>query len=268
MVDAAYLGCTTEFRKWEGFTYDPDRQKAYTAISAVERGMLDGDATRDLGGPNHIKVQANKCGCVMEFDIGADMLATKARMLTCGTPLTTADALVKTGRFDNECHVDRIANPDNVASISAYDQLIIGEDTSNHVTNLIWIWDFNSLQLTRIAATPMGSETTSPYWYTIGDWMYMTYVVQHPYGAGTIHADTSSSWQDHLAANPDGMMQRCLTCFASLRIILNVASAGLTLRGDRLRQAKPHGSAPWDRSPRPLPSSSGPRFRTPRAMPG
>ena len=212
MVDAAYRGCTTEFRKWEGFTYDPVRNKAYTAISAVERGMLDNDATYDLGGPNDIKVKANKCGCVMEFDIDAStMSATKARMLTCGTPLTTADALVKVGRFDNECDVNAIANPDNVASISKYDQLIIGEDTSNHVTNLIWIWDFLEpvgQQLTRIASTPMGSETTSPYWYTIGDWMYMTYVVQHPYGAGTIHADTHLSYQDHLAENPGGTQQR------------------------------------------------------------
>ena len=220
MVDAAYLGCTVEFRKWEGFTYDPKRQKAYTAISEVERGMLNNDATYDLGGNNDIKVQANKCGCVMEFDIGSTMRATKARMLTCGTPLTSASGFEKTGSFDDECDVNAIANPDNVASISAYDQLIIGEDTSNHVNNLIWIWDFTkgAGQLTRIAATPMGSETTSPYWYTIGSWMYMTYVVQHPYGAGTIHADTSSSWQDHLASNPEGLMQRFLTCFASVRI--------------------------------------------------
>ncbi len=221
MVDAAYLGCTTEFRKWEGFTYDPVRNKAYTAISEVGSGMLNNHATYDLGGNNDIKVQANKCGCVMEFDINfSNMRATKARMLTCGTPLTSASALEKTGSFDNECDVNAIANPDNVASISAYNQLIIGEDTSNHVNNLIWIWDFTKAtgqQLIRIAATSMGSETTSPYWYTIGNWMYMTYVVQHPYGAGTIHADTSSSWQNHLAANPDGMMQRFLACFASVR---------------------------------------------------
>ena len=90
--------------------------KAYTAISAVERGMLNGDA-RDLGGPNHIKVQANKCGCVMEFDIDSSMSATKARMLTCGRLSTMADATTKVGRFDDECDTDEIANPDNVAMI-------------------------------------------------------------------------------------------------------------------------------------------------------
>jgi len=36
--------------------------------------------------------------------------------------------------------------------------------------------------MTRIASTPYGSETTSPYWFTVGDWDYMSYVIQHPYG--------------------------------------------------------------------------------------
>ena len=97
--------------------------KAYTAISAVEHGMLNGDAARDLGGPNHIKVQANKCGCVMEFDIDSSMSATKARMLTCGKLSTAADATTKVGRFDDECDTDFIANPDNVAMISEAKQV-------------------------------------------------------------------------------------------------------------------------------------------------
>ena len=62
--------------------------------------MEDGDA-RDLGGPNHIKVKKNKCGCVMEFDIDSSMSATKARMLTCGKLSTAADATTKVGRFDD-----------------------------------------------------------------------------------------------------------------------------------------------------------------------
>ena len=66
--------------------------------------------------------------------------------------------------------------------IPDYNQLIIGEDTGGHQNDLIWIWDFEAKSLTRVASTPYGSETTSPYWYTVGDWNYMTFVVQHPYG--------------------------------------------------------------------------------------
>jgi hypothetical protein len=49
----------------------------------------------------------------------------------------------------------------------------------------------------------MGSETTSPYWYTIGEWSYLMFVVQHPYGADTIHSE-SSSWGSLTVQNPAG----------------------------------------------------------------
>jgi hypothetical protein len=82
-------------------------------------------------------------------------------------------------------------------------QLIIGEDTDKHIANLIWIYDFNTTSLIRIAATPMGSETTSPYWYTIGEWSYLMFVVQHPYGADTIHSERDP-WKNFTAQNPTG----------------------------------------------------------------
>jgi len=66
--------------------------------------------------------------------------------------------------------------------IGELDQLIIGEDTSGHVNDLVWIYDLKSGAMTRVASTPYGSETTSPYWHTLGDYNYMTFVVQHPYG--------------------------------------------------------------------------------------
>ena len=59
---------------------------------------------------------------------------------------------------------------------------MIGEDTSNHIVNLVWIWDFKTSTMKRVAAVPMGSETTSPYWYGVGMYNYATFVVQHPYG--------------------------------------------------------------------------------------
>ena len=82
----------------------------------------------------------------------------------------------------DKCVITGMASPDNVAMIGELDQLIIGEDTSSHQNDLVWIYDFASGAMTRIASTPYGSETTSPYWHTLGDYSYMTYVVQHPYG--------------------------------------------------------------------------------------
>ena len=83
--------------------------------------MLDNEATRDKGGPNHIKVKENKCGCVMEFDMDDSMSATKARMLTCGNHVNK-DA-EKVGSFSDACDTDLIANPDNVAMISEFKQV-------------------------------------------------------------------------------------------------------------------------------------------------
>lgn len=34
--------------------------------------------------------------------------------------------------------------------------------------------------MTRVAHTPIGAETTSPYWYSVGKFNYMAYIVQHP----------------------------------------------------------------------------------------
>lgn len=130
----------------------------------------------DRGGPNHIKVKMNDCGCVMEMDVddtSGTLKATKARMLTCGMHNTGVD-------YTDFCDRNHIANPDNVAMVPDYNQLIIGEDTGKHSNNLLWIWDLPTGAMTRIASTPTGAETTGPYWYTIGDYSYMSYVVQHP----------------------------------------------------------------------------------------
>ena len=95
-------------------------------------------------------------------------------------------------------------------------QLIIGEDTNRHIANLIWIFDLKSStnadpskNLTRIASTPMGSETTSPYWYTIGNWSYMTFVVQHPYEVNTFHGDDDAQWASITATNAEGKLCTC-----------------------------------------------------------
>ena len=175
---AGYLGCTTEFNKWEGITHSPKHKKMWTAISAVERGMEDSTTDKyNIGTPNAIKVKKNSCGCVMEIDVDDKYIATKARMLVCGAGNTD-----EATKAVDSCATTGIASPDNVAMIEEWNQLIIGEDTGGHQNDLLWIWDFNTTKLTRIASTPYGSETTSPYWYRVGDFNYMTYVVQHPYG--------------------------------------------------------------------------------------
>ncbi len=63
-------------------------------------------------------------------------------------------------------------------------QLIIGEDTSNHQNDALWVYDLKTAQLQRILTTPYGAETTSPYFYpNFGGHAYIAASIQHPYGA-------------------------------------------------------------------------------------
>jgi hypothetical protein len=83
----------------------------------------------------------------------------------------------------NECDLNGISEPDNVTFIPGFKTLIIGEDTGRHQNDMIWAFNVESKNLTRIATTPYGSETTSPYFYrNVNGFSYMMTVVQHPFG--------------------------------------------------------------------------------------
>lgn len=194
---AAMQGGTTEFRKMEGITYNPDRHQLYVAMSEVDRGMLDysragraqGSYDKyDIGGPNHMRLeQANVCGAVYGLHLDGNYTAVDMFPLVVGKPLTMDyGAVAESPEYDgvNKCDLNGIANPDNVTYMPGYDTLIIGEDTgSGHQNDMIWSYDLTSGRLTRIQTTPYGSETTSPYFYPdINGFAYLMSVVQHPYG--------------------------------------------------------------------------------------
>ncbi len=183
---AAMQGATTEFRKEEGITFDPDSSTLYVAMSEIAKGMEDG-SKQDKGGPNHIRLPQNKCGAVYGLDIasnatiGSDYVARNMYGVVNGIPRTYA----KDGDYaNNSCDINGISNPDNVAYMINRKTLIIGEDTgSGHQNDVIWAYNVDSQKLTRIQTTPYGSETTSPYFYPdINGYSYLMSVVQHPYG--------------------------------------------------------------------------------------
>lgn len=183
---AAYKGATTEFRKEEGITLDPDKKILYVAMSEINKGMLDNDAA-DLGGPNHIRLPKNDCGAVYRLDlgsdsaIGSDYVAKNMRGMVRGEPASYAEG---SQFFGNSCNVDNIANPDNLTFLPGRDTLVIGEDSgTGHQNDAIWSYNVSGDSLTRIQTTPYGAETTSPYFYpNINGHAYLMSVIQHPYG--------------------------------------------------------------------------------------
>ena len=177
---ASMLGGTTEFNKMEGITHDPATNTLYIAMSVVDKGMLDNDASFDKGGPNHIKLPKNVCGTVYGLTLDSNYIASKMTGLISGTP-KTYDA--SSPYAASTCDIGNISEPDNLTFIPGYKTLIIGEDTGRHQNDMIWAYNVDTKTLTRIQTTPYGSETTSPYFYpNINGWGYMMSVVQHPYG--------------------------------------------------------------------------------------
>ena len=90
---AAIKGATTELRKEEGVTYDPDHHKLYVAISEIGRGMEDmaKDGKYDLASANDIKLKGNPCGGVYALDLDGNFVATNMQALVVGKPNTYGD---------------------------------------------------------------------------------------------------------------------------------------------------------------------------------
>lgn len=195
---AAMMGGTTEFRKMEGITLDPDTMTMYLAMSEVARGMENfkkngkASSSYDGGGYNDIKLLYNACGIVYGLDLDDNYKAENMYAVVQGIPVSESygamndDKMYPAGSpFEkNKCSLEGIANPDNVTFIPGYDTLIIGEDTGGgHQNDVIWSYNVKSGKMTRIQTTPYGSETTSPYFYPdVNGWAYLMSVVQHPYG--------------------------------------------------------------------------------------
>lgn len=179
---AALKGATTEFSKWEGITFDAKRGKLYTAMSAIRNGMENNavkgkpESKFDIGGNNHIRLQYNKCGCVYEIPVDKSGSATGMKALVCGriNPDKADEA--------NGCALDGIASPDNVAYAPQMDSLLIGEDTSEHESNVMWAFDLKTRTLDRVLSAPYGAEVTSTYWhFNVNNFAYALAVIQHPY---------------------------------------------------------------------------------------
>jgi len=206
---AGYKGATTELRKEEGITFDPDGKKVYVAYSEVQYGMEDNKKNNtantkyDIGTSNDVKALFNSCGAVYAYTTGKDstigsdyvlkMLDGSAGIAGHMTTLadaakanpSTIDAYASGSPYEGStCDINGLANPDNVSFVKGRKTLLIGEDTGDgHRNDMVWSYDIETKLLTRVLTTPYGSETTSVYNYPdVNGFGYIMAVVQHPYG--------------------------------------------------------------------------------------
>jgi len=175
---SAMKGATTEFRKEEGISFNARDNVLYVAMSRIQYGMADtlGDIqledTNKCGGVYALNVAANE-------GVGSSYVAYDMKGLVSGWPVDYTGTSLE----GNKCDVESLAEPDNVTFLEGTDILVIGEDAGYHLNDMVWAYDISKGSLTRIATTPYGSETTSPYWYKdINGFGYLTLTTQHPFG--------------------------------------------------------------------------------------
>jgi len=188
---AALKGATTEFNKEEGITFDKNSGKLYVAMSYIKGGMQD-NSSNDTGGNNDIRIAANNCGAVYALDVATGEVKDTSNStinssyvtknmygLVAGTPMTYSSSSIYAG---NTCDVNGIGNPDNVSFLENSNTLIIGEDSDTHKNNVVWAYNTKTEELARTFTTPLGAETTSPFWYPnlANGFSYLGVVTQHP----------------------------------------------------------------------------------------
>lgn len=133
---AMAMGATTEFNKMEGININPagaasgDVPYMYVAMADVAGSMAD-----DAG---DIAITANRCGIVYRFDLEADFNVSRMEPAVVGGPYDS-------GATGDKCAVDSIAQPDNLYVMND-GRLLIGEDSGNHVNNMLWLYNPNAAE--------------------------------------------------------------------------------------------------------------------------
>ncbi|MCK5831047.1 MAG: DUF839 domain-containing protein [Methylococcales bacterium] len=189
---AALKGATIEWEKMEGITHDKSTNTLYLSISRVRNGMSDGKGD--------MSVPFNHCGTVYALDLDNNYLASSIQGIISGIPrlhklgAAKDNPYSKNGAYTaNECDIQAIAEPDNLTFIPNFKTLIIGEDSGKHQNDMIWAFNVDSKNLTRILTSPYGSETTSPYFYrNLNGFSYLMSVIQHPFGESDKDALTAA----------------------------------------------------------------------------
>ncbi|KZZ40013.1 alkaline phosphatase PhoX [Oleiphilus sp. HI0117] len=141
---AVALGATGEFRKMEGVVInygladnwwnagaaDGDQAYMYMAMSSFDKTMADDEGDIQLDGTH------GPCGVVYRMTLkenaGNVDVDTMVPAIVGGPYYSDRDV--------NECSVNNISNPDNLAVMDD-GRLLIGEDTGNHENNVIWVYE-------------------------------------------------------------------------------------------------------------------------------
>lgn len=124
-------GATVEFNKMEGININYDGVLSgaapfmYVGIAEAVGAMADAEGD--------IQIDGNPCGIVYRLNLDAQYNTSRMEPVVVGG---TYDSTL-TG---DKCSTDSIAQPDNIEVLDD-GRVLIGEDTSNHKNNMLWIYN-------------------------------------------------------------------------------------------------------------------------------
>lgn len=160
---AAWLGATTEFNKMEGIAANNADKKVYMAISYQQKGMLE-DSSFPV---DDIKLPENYCGATFQLDLEGGVKDTDGNAINSDyvathmfVPEGLAGVEIAADANGNTCHVDKIANTDNVTYSEKMRTVFVGEDSGTHTNNFVWAYNIDTKTLSRLASMPAGAEST------------------------------------------------------------------------------------------------------------
>jgi hypothetical protein len=191
---AAYLGATTEWNKMEGIAFNAKDNKAYIAMSYIDKGMK-----ADANGPvDHIKIAKTNAGGTYTIDMaGGQKTANGGEVINSNHVPTRM--YMEAGLLGEDMAVDalgntsnpnRIANADNVFFSEKMRTLFIGEDSGTHVNNYVWAYNVDTKKLTRIMSALSGAENTG------------LQVLDNVNGKGAYIMGNTQHWGDLLGSMP------------------------------------------------------------------
>ena len=191
---AAYLGATTEWNKMEGIAFNAKDNKAYIAMSYIDKGMK-----ADAGGPvDHIQVAKISAGGTYTMDMaGGQKTANGAEAINSNHVPTRM--YVEAGLLGEDMAVDALGNTSNPNKVANADNgffsekmrtLFIGEDSGTHVNNYVWAYNVDTKKLTRILSALSGAENTG------------LQVLDNVNGKGAYIMGNTQHWGDLLGSMP------------------------------------------------------------------
>ncbi|MEA2048715.1 MAG: DUF839 domain-containing protein [Campylobacterota bacterium] len=202
---AAMRGATTEWNKMEGIAIDETNKKAYMAISYQDKGMLADDSFPK----DDIRVAKNNCGATYQISLAGGQRDNEGNGIdseyvgvSIMAPMGLVGEEIATDAVGNTCHVDKIANTDNIAFSEKMRTLFVGEDSGTHTNNFVWAYNVDTAKLSRILSVPAGAECTGLQ--TVDNMNGHAYIMSN----SQHHADFTKTTPDELKAALEPQIDR------------------------------------------------------------